>query len=204
MAGPIAQNVTDHSATIFWLASRSAAMSLKYGLSQANLDQAAELASQAAGENANQEHRAPLKNLQPDQTYFFQVLNDAGEVRASGQFQTEPSEYAQVGRLKIVDGPVFEYLDSASVEIAWTTSAQSSTVIRYGIDPNNLRKTATAPWGQETHRVQISGLEPNTQYFFVVESAQARASGTMAKSAEGSFRTENEGETALTNIAPRR
>jgi phosphodiesterase/alkaline phosphatase D-like protein len=198
MAGPVAQTVTDHSATIFWLTSRPAAMSLKYGLNQANLNQSAE-----AGENPKQEHRAVLRNLQPDKTYFFQVLSDAGEVRASGQFQTEPSEYAQVGRLKIVDGPVFEYLDSSSVEMAWTTSAQSSTVVRYGIDPNNLRKTATAPWGQETHRVRISGLDPNTQYFFVVESAQARASGTMAKSAEGSFRTENQGEAALTNIEPK-
>jgi phosphodiesterase/alkaline phosphatase D-like protein len=204
MAGPIAQNVTDHSAMIFWLTSRDAAMTLKYGLTEKNLSQIATLESTPSGESANQEHRALLKNLQPDQTYFFQVLNDSGEVAASGQFQTEASEYAQLGLLRIVDGPVFEYLDSASVEIAWTTSAQSSTVIRYGIDPNDLRKTATAPWGQETHRVQISGLKPNTQYYFVVESAQARNTGTMAKSAEGSFRTENRGEAALTDIEPRR
>lgn len=203
MAGPIAQNVTDHSAIIFWLTSREALMRLNYGLTETNLTQTA-LEPPANGKNADQEHRAVLKNLQPDQTYFFQVVNDAGQVQASGQFQTEPSEYAQTGLLKIVDGPVFEYLDSSSVDIAWTTSAESSTVVRYGIDRNDLRKTATAPWGQETHRIKISGLLPNTQYYFVVESAQARDSGTMAKSAEGSFRTENQGEAAMTNIEPRR
>jgi phosphodiesterase/alkaline phosphatase D-like protein len=204
MAGPIAQNVTDHSATVFWLTSREAATTLKYGLNEEHPDQIGTLEPSRSDEKANQEHRAALKNLQPDETYFFQILNDAGEVQASGQFQTEPSEYAQAGILKIVDGPVFEYLDSTSVEIAWTTSAPSSTLVRYGIDPNDLRKTATAPWGEETHRVQISGLVPNTKYHFVVESAQARDSGTMAKSAEGSFRTEYQGEAALTNIEPRR
>jgi phosphodiesterase/alkaline phosphatase D-like protein len=203
MAGPIAQRVTDHSAVVFWLTSREAEMNLKYGLNSDHLDQIGTLEAKAPG-RSNQEHRVLLKNLQSDETYFFQITNDVGQIMASGQFQTEPSEYAQGGKLRIVDGPVFEYLDSSSVEIAWTTSAQSSTLVRYGTDPNDLRKTATAPWGQETHRVQISGLEPNMQYYFVVESAEARDSGTMAKSAEGSFRTERQRETPLTNIEHKR
>ena len=204
MAGPIAQNVTDHSATIFWLTSRDTQMTLKYGLSQARLDQNGSPEPLARNENGDQEHGVLLKNLQPDRNYFFEITDVNGRSFARGQFQTEPTEYAQVGRLRIVDGPVFEYLDSSSVEIAWTTIAQSSTLIRYGTDPNNLRKTVQAPWGQETHRVRVRGLEPNTTYYFVVESAQARDSGTMAKSAEGSFRTEYQGEAALTNIEPRR
>jgi phosphodiesterase/alkaline phosphatase D-like protein len=204
MAGPIAQNVTDHTATIFWLTSREAPMALKYGLSGSHLDQVGTAEPPVAGQNGNQEHRIKLQNLQPDTTYFFHVLGQDGQVRFSGQFQTDPSEYAQVGLLKVVDGPVFEYLDATSVQIAWTTSSPSSSLVRYGIDPNNLRKTAQAPWGQETHRIEITGLEPNTTYYFVVESAQARDSGTMAKSAEGSFRTEYQGEAALTNIEPRR
>lgn len=205
MAGPIAQDVTDHAATIFWLTSREAAMTLKYGLNQRQLDQIGTPDAQSyAKRNGNQEHRVVLKNLQPDQNYFFQIVDDHGQIRAAGQFQTEPSEYAQVGTLKIVDGPVFEYLTDTSVQIAWTTSAPSSTLVRYGTDPNDLCKTAQAPWGQETHRVEITGLEPNMKYYFVVESAEARDSGTMAKSAEGSFQTERQGEAALTNIEPRR
>jgi phosphodiesterase/alkaline phosphatase D-like protein len=203
MAGPIAQNVSDHSATVFWLASRNARMTLSYGRTEAHLDQIAS-ADELAGSGGNREHRVKLKNLDPNQTYFFQILDEHGAVRAKGQFQTEPTGYAQDGRLKILDGPVFEYLDSASVEIAWTTNAQSSTLVRYGANPNDLRKTVEAPWGQETHRVTITGLEPNATYYFVVESGQASDSGTMAKSNEGSFRTEYQGETALTNIEPRR
>ena len=204
MAGPIAQNVTDHSATIFWLTSRDARMTLKYGMTESRIDQVGTAEPLVTGENGNQQHRVRLENLQPRQTYFYQVLGPDGQVRASGQFQTEPNQYAQIGMLEIVDGPVFEYLDATTVQIAWTTNAQSSTLVRYGTDPNDLRKTAQAPWGQETHRVEITHLEPNTTYYFVVESAQARDSGTMAKSAEGSFRTEYQGEAALTNIEPRR
>jgi len=200
MAGPIAQNVTDHSAAIFWLTSREGPMTLKFGLTESRLDQIGTPDATAA----ESENRVVLKNLQPSETYFFELQDENGHARAHGQFQTEPSEYAQVGRLKIEDGPVFEYLDSSSVEIAWTTNAQSSTLMRYGTDPNDLRKTAQAPWGQETHRIKLTGLEPNMTYFFVVESAQARDSGTMVKSAEGSFRTEYQGEAALTNIESRR
>jgi phosphodiesterase/alkaline phosphatase D-like protein len=203
MAGPIAQNVTDHRATIFWLTSREAAMTLRFGVTEDHLDQSG-IAASDAGENGNQEHRVTLTNLEPDKTYFFQIVDANASIRAHGQFQTEPSGFAQVGLLKIVDGPVFEYLDSSSVEIAWTTSAPSSTLVRYGTDPNDLRKTVEAPWGEETHRVKITGLEPNMDYYFVVESAEAKGSGTMAKSAEGSFRTEFQGEAALTNIEPRR
>jgi len=204
MAGPVAQNVTDHSASIFWLTSREAPMTLKYGLREGSLDQTGVPEPPMAGRNGNQAHRIRLKNLQPDQTYFFQILSETGEPQATAQFQTESSEYAQTGRLKIVDGPVFEYLDSTSVQIAWTTDAASSALLRFGTDPNDLRKTAQEPWGHETHRIQLTRLEPNTQYYFVAESSQARDSGTMAKSAEGSFRTEYRGEAALTNIEPRR
>lgn len=203
MAGPIAQNVSDHSATVFWLTSRDARMTLSYGPAAEHLDQMASTNPQA-GTNASQEHRVRLTNLEPNKTYFFQILDDQGAVRAKGQFQTEAGGYAQDGLLKIMDGPVFEYLDNTSVEIAWTTNAESSTLVRYGTDPNDLRKTAEAPWGQETHRVTIRGLEPNATYYFVVESGQASDSGTMAKSNEGSFRTEYQGEAALTNIEPRR
>ena len=205
MAGPIAQDVTDHSAMIFWLTSRAAAMNLKYGLNQRELDQTPSPETLGPeGQTADQQHRIVLKNLQPAQNYFFEILDEQGRTQAAGQFQTEPSEFAQAGKLKIIDGPVFEYLTETSVQIAWTTNAQSSTLIRYGTDPNDLRKTAPAPWGQETHRVEIKGLDPDTKYYFVAESAQARDSGTMAKSAAGSFRTERSGEAAITNIAPRR
>jgi phosphodiesterase/alkaline phosphatase D-like protein len=205
MAGPIAQDVTDHSAMIFWLTSREAAMNLKYGLNQRELDQTGTPETpEPRGRNAGQQHQIVLKNLQPAQNYFFEILDEQRRAQATGQFQTEPSEFAQMGKLKIIDGPVFEYLTETSVQIAWTTNAQSSTLVRYGTDPNDLRKAAPAPWGQETHRVEITGLDPDTKYYFVVESAQARDSGTMAKSAAGSFRTERQGEAALTNIAPRR
>ncbi len=66
MAGPIAQNITDHTAIIFWLTSRDALMRLNYGLTEANLTQTATLESVGSGQDSNREHRALLKNLQPD------------------------------------------------------------------------------------------------------------------------------------------
>lgn len=204
LAGPIAQNVTDHSATIFWITRENAPTRVNYGTDQDSMKQIATAAAVPPGENGEQEHRAQLENLSPDQNYYFVIPSDSGTTAARGQFQTEPSGYAQIGKLRITDGPVFEYIDGTSAQIAWTTNSPSSTLVRYGNDPNDLRKTAQAPWGKETHRVLIRNLKPNTRYYFVVESGDARGSGSMAKSAEGSFRTVEQGEAALRNIEPRR
>jgi hypothetical protein len=76
-------------------------------------------------------------------------------------------------------------------------------LVRFGEDPNALIKTAQAPWGQETHRVLLKDLKPNTTYYFVVESGEAKDYGTMAKSAEAQLTTPAEGEQALTNIVPK-
>lgn len=204
LAGPVAQNVTDHSAIIFWVSSGEASASVRFGNRPEDYSQTAKPLPPRDEKNAGREHRAELSNLEPDRTYYFQIVNSEGSVETKGQFQTEPSGFAHNGLLAIIDGPVFEYLDSNSVQIAWTTNSQSSTMVRYGTDPNDLNKTAQAPWGQQTHRVTIGDLKPNMKYYFVVESAQAKDSGTMAKSAEGAFQTEQQGEAALTDIEPRR
>ncbi len=84
-------------------------------------------------------------------------------------------------QVRITGGPTLDTVNSNSVFITWSTSLPSSSRVW---------------WSKETsHRVEILNLEPNTTYYFTVESGQTR--GTKA---------ENEAETpnvySFTTTAP--
>src|SRR5689334_10460277 len=205
LAGPIVQSPTDTSAAIFWIADRELNPTLKYGTDRGHLEQSAQPQNPNPDAPSHfREYSAKLSNLQPNKTYYFTIVGADGRAYGGSSFQTEPPDFAKSNPTRITDGPVIEYLSSTSAEIAWSTNASASTLVRYGEDPNALVKTAQAPWGQQTHRVALKGLKPNTTYYFVVESGEAKDYGTMAKSAEAQLTTPADGEQALVNIVPRR
>ena len=192
-AGPVVQNVTDKSATIWWTTNDRSRATVLYGKDRNNLDR---IARARPGTN----HKVELSGLEPGTTYYYSVRNRGNRMRAEGSFQTETADVAaDTKKLRIINGPVIEYVTPDTAIIAWSTNARSSSTVRYGTDANNLSQTATAPWGQETHRVTISNLQPNTRYTFVVESSQAEGSGTMAKSNPASFSTVAQGAQAMRN-----
>jgi phosphodiesterase/alkaline phosphatase D-like protein len=204
LAGPIVQSPTDTSAEIFWIADRELNPTFKYGTDRNHLDQTVQTQNPNPDAPGHfREYGAKLTNLQPNKTYYFAIIGADGQAHGSGSFQTEPNDYAKSNPTRITHGPVIEYLSSTSAEIAWSTNVSASTLVRYGVDPNALIKTAQAPWGQQTHRVVLKGLKPNTTYYFVVESGEAKDYGTMAKSAEAQLTTPAEGQQALTNIVPK-
>lgn len=95
----------------------------------------------------------------------------------------------QSQNLQITNGPVVESVTGNSAEIAWSTNVNSASVIKYGTDKNKLDQTAQAPWGGVTHRITLQNLQPNTTYYFQVESQQAQGTGTGATSGISQFKT---------------
>ena len=94
--------------------------------------------------------------------------------------------------VKITNGLIVESVRSNGATIAWSTNRQGSSRVTYGTDPNNLRQLAEAPWGRGglTHRVELKNLQPNTTYYFIVETGQARGTGGEVESQQvQSFRT---------------
>ncbi|SRR5258706_205869 len=97
---------------------------------------------------------------------------------------------------RITNGPLVKQTTETSAEIAWSTAAAGSSIVRYGTDPNNLSQVAEKPWGgthepngDYNHTVWVKNLRPNTTYYFVVETGQGRGTGTGAQSQVQQFQT---------------
>ena len=99
-------------------------------------------------------------------------------------------------QVRITNGPSLDTVNGNSVVITWNTDQPSSSRVWWSKGKNNLTHLAEGPEsGQNNHKVEILNLEPNTTYYFTVESGQTR--GTKA---------ENEAETpnvySFTTVAP--
>ena len=95
--------------------------------------------------------------------------------------------------------PRIEHASGNTAVIAWSTNTGGSSVVHYGTDPNNLSQRAQSPYANdrdnngETHRVTLRDLQPNTTYYYSVESGQGQGTGTTAMSRVQSFRTDASG-----------
>jgi len=81
---------------------------------------------------------------------------------------------------------------SSSVTITWTTNEASDSLVKYGIDSDNYMAEAFDATMTTSHAVQLSGLDPNMTYYFVVNSTDA--SNDWAESSEYSFVTAAESQ----------
>jgi len=219
--GPVVEHTTADSAIVAWSTNVSASTVVKYGTDQNNLTQTA----QAPWGGLT--HRVTIKNLEPGKTYYFQVDSGQGQgtggntMSQIGNFTTQAgpgsggsASAGQSGenldqQFNIVSGPNVEQVTDTGATVAWTTDRPASSVVKYGTDQNNLDQTAQEPWGATTHRVHIKNLQPGTQYYFSVHSAQGKnAPGQRAdtqampfttKGGPGASNSDNGGAFRITN-----
>ncbi|HKQ36680.1 MAG TPA: Ig-like domain-containing protein, partial [Verrucomicrobiae bacterium] len=75
-------------------------------------------------------------------------------------------------------GPYLQSGTPTSIIVKWRTVAASDSVVRYGTVAGNLGERALAPDVSINHEVKLTGLLPNTRYFYSVgSSAGTQATG---------------------------
>jgi hypothetical protein len=204
--GPIVESTTPNSAKIAWSTNAGGSSIIQYGTSPSNLSQTAESAYEQGGGT----HRVTLNNLQPNTTYYFRVISGQGSgtgtqaQSAVGQFRTSgggatsqgvsmqmPASGQQSGALS--GGPTLESVTQNSAKVAWSSTG-GNHVVHYGTNPSALNQTAQSPYGQAggTQRATLSGLQPNTTYYYVVTNPQGQPVSQM-----GQFTTANENTTRI-------
>lgn len=212
--GPEIRNFNGSQGTLYWETDKVAANDVRYGSAANNMN----LRAYEAG--GSRQHSVELKNLQPGQTYYFEILRRNGTIRQTGQFTLPATAQAQTagtfaaipvvmsngaatstaagttsGNVQITSGPTVQSVSDTQAIVTWTTNVASSSTVRYGQSWLALNQTAQSPWGT-SHTVTISGLKPNTRYFFRAESAQAENTGQQARSQFVSFTTGAPGQAA--------
>ena len=83
-----------------------------------------------------------------------------------------------VNALDVERGPYLQRATSDEIIVKWRTDSNTESVVRYGTSAGSLNQTATDSGTQKNHRVIVSGLSPNTTYYYSIgNSSSALASG---------------------------
>ena len=74
-------------------------------------------------------------------------------------------------------GPYLQTGTSTSVIVRWRSDEATNSRVRIGTSPSNLNKIIDDTQSTTEHIVQVSGLTPNTKYFYAIGSTTERLSG---------------------------
>lgn len=70
----------------------------------------------------------------------------------------------------VTRGPYLQRAAPTSIKVMWNTSVASIGQVKYGTDPNNLSSTSSPTPLAIDHNVTLTGLTPNTKYYYSVET----------------------------------
>ena len=78
----------------------------------------------------------------------------------------------------VVRGAYLQRGTSSSVIIRWRTDVATTSVVRYGLDPESLTLSKSNPHSTtDEHEVQLTGLSADVQYFYSVGTSSATLAG---------------------------
>ena len=79
--------------------------------------------------------------------------------------------------LTVTRGPYLQTGSSTSLVVRWRTNVAADGRVRYGTDPGNLSAWADSPVLGTDHEVTLSGLAPDTRYYYSVGTSAAPLAG---------------------------
>ncbi len=129
-------------------------------------------------------HSLALTNLSAGTTYHCQVMSrdETGNLGTSGDLAFSTLENAPIISHITVSG-----VSARVATISWNTDVASDTQITYGTTDDCSISTDPDPIPATIHVQQLTGLEPETTYYFRVRSK--RATSELGISDLGSFET---------------
>ena len=82
-----------------------------------------------------------------------------------------------VASAQVIRGPYLQSPTSASIKIMWRTATNTDSEVMYGTSASNLVFEATDTNQVANHTVAITGLQPNTKYYYSVGTTTQTLSG---------------------------
>jgi len=174
-AAPVVSAVTatatsGTAATVAWTTNESSTSVVSYGTTTA-------LGSTATGASGTS-HSVALTGLTDGTTYYYRVTSaDAsGNSTTSPVSTSAPSTFVTRDTTPPVVSAVAVTASGTTATVTWTTNESATTSLAYGTS-TSLGQSATGTVGT-SHTVSLSGLTPNTRYYYRVTSADAAGNST--------------------------
>ncbi len=204
MLSGVGLTASDTEATITWTSDEPSSSNVAYGTTTP--------LTMYSGWNMSQvtNHSVMLTNLLPSTTYYFQVLsNDASNnLNASGLYSFTTTQSMNTGSTTgtttgsttgstatstaSTTEPMFSMImanpTDTGATITWNTDVNANAQVWYGTSSGMYTGSTTLDTGSMmNHSEMLTGLMPNTTYYYVVKGTDG--SGNMNMSAEGTFMT---------------
>jgi hypothetical protein len=81
------------------------------------------------------------------------------------------NDSTSVAPVTLVRGPYLQMGTASSVVIRWRTSIPTGSRVKYGLSAGSLTATAGSTPAVTEHEVKLTGLKPNTRYYYSIGSA---------------------------------
>ena len=176
----VPSNETENGARLTWSTNEDTVCSLRYvgGGQDATIP--------IAGSRTS--HVLQLNGLLPDTDYTATVTAvDTGgnTAQRSGPFSTTPG--TTIDPPVITSGPTVQFVTDTSANITWTTDRSATSSVIYGTESGSYPLTATNAGLFQQHSVNLTGLLPSQNYFFVATGGDSETPPNVYTSPEGSF-----------------
>lgn len=77
----------------------------------------------------------------------------------------------------LIRSPYLQSPSPTAITIAWRTSVPTTSVVRYGTNPDDLSQSTISTTLRIDHFVRLTGLTPKTKYYYAVETQSMRLAG---------------------------
>ncbi len=101
--------------------------------------------------------------------YFLRAVGSGGALSGNSSVVAEQPEGRFTTPPAITEGPIV-LPDSFAAVVTWRTERSASSFVEFGLTVDALKKEQGAAEQIEAHEVRVTGLQPQTTYFFRVKS----------------------------------
>lgn len=116
-------------------------------------------------------HEVALTSLRKNKTYYYRIVaidKFQNETEAFTQsFSTKNMKREETVKPEFKEQKILQATNSA-VALAWTTNEETNAVVYYGVDPDNLKKTAKYKSYRKEHELLIHKLKPGEKYYLKI------------------------------------
>jgi hypothetical protein len=194
ISGVYGSSITASTATITWTTDEASNSQIEYGTTTSYGS------STALNSSMVTSHSQTLSGLAPDTLYYYRVRSSdaAGNLAMLGGFTFRTTA------LQDAISPTISGIDSSNITastatINWRTNEASNTQIDYGRTTGYGTSTALDGSMVRSHSQTLSGLIPNTMYYYRVKSSDA--AGNLATLGGLKFTTASVADTTPPSIS---